>query len=174
MLPTALALTILMAAVADTRPMVLMTSDFENAAGIPRENRYPRCGGSNVSPELLWAVAPAAAKSFVVTMVDDTVTPHGWSHWLVVDIPPGVHELPRGVRVLPAPAKAIVSNFGDAFYDGPCPPPGSGMHHYRLTVWAMPVAHTTIAPDAKADQVIADLTKTALAHAAIGGWASPD
>jgi phosphatidylethanolamine-binding protein (PEBP) family uncharacterized protein len=63
----------------------------------------------------------------------------------------------------------VVSNFGEAAYDGPCPPAGSGVHHYRFTIWAMPAATTAIAPDAHADAVIAKLQAQALARAELTG-----
>jgi hypothetical protein len=71
------------------------------------------------------------------------------------------------VKALPPPARAVVSNFGDPGYDGPCPPPGSGVHHYQFTIWAMKAAKTDIGADAKAPAVIAALTAGSLAHATL-------
>ena len=148
--------------------MTLTSSDFNDGAALPVAHIYPRCGGQNVSPELSWSGAPAGTKSFVLTMIDLTVKPNGWSHWIVADLPVAATSLARGTKDLPAPAKALGSNFGDLFYDGPCPPPGTGTHRYEFTVWAMPSASTSIAPDAKASDVQAMLTKAALGHATIG------
>jgi hypothetical protein len=67
-------------------------------------------------------------KSFVLTMIDIDVKPDKWSHWVVVGLPATVKSLPRGATSLPGSAKAIVSNFGDAAYSGPCPPKGTGVH----------------------------------------------
>lgn len=79
--------------------------------------------------------------------------------------------LPANAATLPAPAKAVKSNFGDEAYDGPCPPQGSGVHHYQFTIWAMPTAHTTIQPDATAVTVLEQLKRTALASGALVGTA---
>ncbi len=152
--------------------MSIASADFPDGAAIPAAQIYPRCGGQNVSPGLSWSGAPAGTKSLVLTMIDVSVKPSGWSHWIVVDLPSGTTGLSRGVASLPAPAKVASSNFGDPYYDGPCPPNGTGLHRYAFTIWAMPVATTAIAPGAKADEVAATLAKTALAHAVLTGTAT--
>jgi Raf kinase inhibitor-like YbhB/YbcL family protein len=150
--------------------MELTSSDLAPSAQIAAAQIYPRCGVQNVSPALTWSGVPAGTKSLVLTMIDMDVKPADWSHWIVVDLPPSTTTLPRGTAHLPAGAKAIVSNFGDAFYDGPCPPNGTGVHHYRFTIWAMPSAKTEIANDAKANEVADKLAKTAFASASLTGF----
>lgn len=150
--------------------MTLSSTDIAPGAQIAAEHIYPRCGGQNISPGLSWSGAPAGTKSFVLTMIDIDVKPSQWSHWIVVDLPPLTTSLARGTATLPAPSRALASNFGDLFYDGPCPPTGSGVHHYQLTIWAMPSATTIIAPDAKATGVTTFLTSRALGKATLTGW----
>jgi len=147
--------------------MTLTSTDFKDGAALPTVHIYPRCGGQNVSPELSWRGAPAATRSFVLTAIDTSVKPSGWSHWIVADLPPSAVSLAHGTKTLPAPAKTLASNFGDLFYDGPCPPPGTGTHRYEFTIWAMPAANTAIAPDAKATDVMTTLSRSALDHATI-------
>lgn len=118
--------------------MTLTSADFKDGAALPVEHIYPRCGGQNVSPELSWGGAPAATDSYVLTMIDVSVKPNGWSHWIVIDLPKTATSLAHGLKTLPWPAHAIASNFGDKFYDGPCPPPGTGTHRYEFTIWAIP------------------------------------
>jgi Raf kinase inhibitor-like YbhB/YbcL family protein len=103
-------------------------------------------------------------------MIDIDVKPSRWSHWIVVDLPPAVTSLARGAPSLPRGASAVASNFGDRSYDGPCPPDGTGVHHYEITIWAMPGATTNIAPDAKASDVAAMLAARAIGHATLIGW----
>src|SRR6476660_9415961 len=98
--------------------MELTSGDIAPGAQIAAAQIYPRCGGQNVSPALAWSGAPAGTKSLVLTMIDMDVKPAYWSHWIVVDLPLSMTRLARGLAHLPAGAKAIVSNFGDAFYDG--------------------------------------------------------
>jgi phosphatidylethanolamine-binding protein (PEBP) family uncharacterized protein len=88
-----------------------------------------------------------------------------WSHWIVVGLPPTAGAFTGGARAMPSGAHGVSSNFGDLGYAGPCPPPGSGVHHYRFTIWAMPTAEVSIAADEKADALQARLAKTAIDHA---------
>ena len=150
--------------------MTLTSADVAPNQPIPAAQIYPRCGGQNVSPQLAWSGVPAGAKSLVLTMIDQDVKPALWSHWIVVDLPPSATGLPRGVKALPSDAAAVISNFGDAGYDGPCPPTGTGVHHYRFTIWAMPARQTAIAPDAKAYTLEAWLSRAALDKASLVGW----
>jgi Raf kinase inhibitor-like YbhB/YbcL family protein len=147
--------------------MQLTSTDLRPGAPMPIANVYPRCGGRNVSPALAWSGALKGTKSLVRTMIDLTPRPHQWSHWIVVGLPPSTGGLPRGVQALPAGARAIVGNFGDASYDGPCPPEGSGVHLYQISIWALPSAAPSIQADAPADAVGAMLAHTALDHASL-------
>jgi Raf kinase inhibitor-like YbhB/YbcL family protein len=150
--------------------MDLASSDIAPGARIAAAQIYPRCGGQNISPQLSWSSVPPATKSLVLTMIDTDVKPSQWSHWIVVDLPTQTKSLERGTAKLPGTARAIASNFGDPFYDGPCPPKGTGVHHYQITIWAMPAAATAIAPDAKATDVAAMLARLALGKATLTGW----
>jgi len=147
--------------------MTLTSQDLKDGAAAPIANLYARCGGQNVSPQLSWSGAPAATKSFVVTMLDVSVKPAGWSHWIVVGLPPSVTSLPRRAPALPPGARQIATNFGDAAYGGPCPPAGSGVHRYQVTVWAMGAQTPNIGPDARATEVAAALAGASLGHATL-------
>jgi Raf kinase inhibitor-like YbhB/YbcL family protein len=149
--------------------MTLSSTDIPAGASIPKAQIYPRCGGGNISPQLTWSAAPSATKSFVLTMIDVDVKPSQWSHWIVVDLPMNVNSLSRGAESLPGGAKALSSNFGDAAYAGPCPPKGTGVHHYQFTIWAMPTATISLAGDAKATDIAVQLSHQALDHASLTG-----
>ncbi|MBV9044289.1 MAG: YbhB/YbcL family Raf kinase inhibitor-like protein [Alphaproteobacteria bacterium] len=163
------ALVLTMAGPAAAAGLTISSSDFKDDGALPVVHNYPRCGGQNISPDLRWVNVPAAARSLVLTMIDTTPQPNGWSHWLVVDLAPSSTGLGRGIAQLPPGAKVVGSNFGDAFYDGPCPPPGTGVHRYEFTIWAMPGPATSIPANGPAKELSALLTKTALAHATITG-----
>jgi Raf kinase inhibitor-like YbhB/YbcL family protein len=154
--------------------MTVTSRDITPGAAIPKTHYYPRCGGTNSSPEIRWSAPPAAAKSLVFTMIDsDGDALRGWSHWLVVDLPTSTRGLPAHAVGLPAPAKGVKSNFGDDVYDGPCPPKGTGVHHYHFSIWAMPTATTEIPADATGMQVVEMLKKAALASGELVGTAEP-
>jgi Raf kinase inhibitor-like YbhB/YbcL family protein len=152
--------------------MILTSTDIRSGGVIPAAHIYPRCGGENTSPALSWSGVPDATKSFVLTMIDLDVKPAEWSHWIVVNLPASVKSLPRGATSLPGNAKAIVSNFGDAAYAGPCPPKGSGVHHYEFTIWALPTAEISLANDEKATTVTEFLSKRAIDRASLVGLVS--
>jgi len=120
--------------------MTLTSPALAEGAKISLEQVYTRCGGANVAPALSWRDAPPATKSFALTLIDEDVKPNLWSHWIVIDLPAATSSLAKGAT-LPSGARTLTSDFGDAAYDGPCPPAGSGVHHYRFTVWAMPERH---------------------------------
>ncbi|HXQ12041.1 MAG TPA: YbhB/YbcL family Raf kinase inhibitor-like protein [Caulobacteraceae bacterium] len=147
--------------------MQITSPDLKAGAPMPMANVYPRCGGRNISPALAWSGGPPGTKSLVLTIIDLTPPPHQWSHWIVVGLPPSATGLARGVRTLPAGAHAVAGNFGDAAYDGPCPPQGSGVHRYQITIWALPAAAPQIAPNGRADALGAMLAHTAIDHASL-------
>src|SRR6516162_6514956 len=129
------ALALLLALASPAAAFELKSPDIADGQRMSKAQVYTRCGGDNVSPALEWSGAPAGTKSFVLTMIDQSVSPSQWSHWVVVDLPANTTALAHNDS-LPDGAHGIVSNFGDANYDGPCPPIRTGLHHYRITIWA--------------------------------------
>lgn len=114
------------------------------------------CAGENKSPVLKWSGAPAGTRSFAVTMYDpDAPTGSGWWHWVVVNIPAGVLELPSnagavGGANLPAGASHVKVDFGFAGWGGTCPPQGDKPHRYIFTVYALKTDKLDLPPDATA------------------------
>jgi hypothetical protein len=149
--------------------MTLTSADIRPDGPIALQQVYTRCGGQNVSPEVVWSNAPPGTKSLVLTMIDLDVKPHQWSHWIVVDLPPTAGAIPHGATTLPGKAHAVANNHGVVGYAGPCPPKGSGVHHYRFTIWAMPTPAMTIAPDAQADTIAPSLARQAIGSASFVG-----
>lgn len=101
------------------------------------------CHGGNRSPALRWHDAPAGTKSFVVTMYDpDAPTGSGWWHWVVANLPADTDRLAAGAGnpggALPAGARPVAGDDGEAAYLGSCPPPGP-VHRYVFTVHALKV-----------------------------------
>lgn len=110
---------------------------FRNGGAIPR--KYSR-GGGNVSPPLSWQGAPAGTKSFVV-IIEDPDAPSGtFRHWAAYDISADRSGLPEDAGAKSGRFSQGVNDFGDAFYDGPQPPRGHGVHHYHFRLAALDVA----------------------------------
>lgn len=97
------------------------------------------CAGSNISPPLQWANAPAGVKSFAL-IADDPDAPAGtWVHWVLYNLPPAMmslaEDLPSSPE-LPDGSKQGVNDFGQPGYGGPCPPPGKP-HRYFFKIYAL-------------------------------------
>jgi Raf kinase inhibitor-like YbhB/YbcL family protein len=141
----------------------------------------PIAMSANRSPHLHWSGAPAGTLSFAVICHDpdvpsraDDVNQPGkvvpaslprvdFFHWVLIDIPGNVYELPAGADAdgivargkPPGPAQygcRGVNNYTEWFakdsemsgnyggYDGPCPPwNDERIHHYVFTVYALAV-----------------------------------
>ena len=134
------------------------------------------CAGGNKSPHLAWSGAPAGTKSFAVTCFDpDAPTGSGFWHWLVINIPANVTELPldagqRSSSKLPNGALATRTDFGAPGYGGPCPPPGDHPHRYLFTVFAVGAESLQAAADTSAAVIGFQLHFNTLAKAAIMGF----
>jgi Raf kinase inhibitor-like YbhB/YbcL family protein len=106
----------------------------------PIPQKFWGCTSAGVSPQLSWEGAPAATKSYVVTMFDpDAPTGSGFWHWVAWDIPASTHSLPTGAT-LPSGAVNGENDGGTLGYTGPCPPVGDRTHHYHITVVALDVS----------------------------------
>ncbi len=133
------------------------------------------CGGGNKSPQLRWEEAPAGAKSFALTCFDpDAPTGSGFWHWVVVNIPPDVTELPPDAGnpasgKLPAGALQVRTDFGKPGYGGPCPPQGDHPHRYLFTVHAVSMDKLPVTADTAAAVVGFYLNFNTLAKASLMG-----
>lgn len=133
------------------------------------------CAGGNVSPHLHWEGAPAGVKSFAVTCYDpDAPTGSGFWHWIVVNIPPDVNDVPLGAGDpaggnLPAGVMNIRNDTGQPGYAGPCPPEGDHPHRYIFTVFAVSTETLPVTEDASAAVVGFNLHFTTLEKATLMG-----
>ena len=139
------------------------------------DQRYlaKECGGQNVSPALSWIDVPAGTKSFVLTLFDrDALEGFGWWHWQVFKIPPTATGLPedagaKGNKNLPKGAIQGNADLGSPGYLGPCPPKGSGPHHFVFTLYALKSAKPDIEAGASPGMIVADTMRGSLGSATV-------
>jgi Raf kinase inhibitor-like YbhB/YbcL family protein len=134
--------------------LTLSSADVKQGGMVAAEQVFNGfgCTGPNVSPQLAWTGAPAATKSFVLTVYDpDAPTGSGWWHWVVYDIPASATGLSKGAGsgqgTLPEGAKQGRTDFGAPGYGGPCPPPGKP-HRYVFSLYALKVEHLEVPAEA--------------------------
>jgi Raf kinase inhibitor-like YbhB/YbcL family protein len=130
----------------EAQMLTISSPAFEAGGMIPVEYAATAVpGGENISLPYEWRGAPAATKSFALTIVDLNPVAHSWVHWMVTGIPPDTTSLPRGAsrRAMPLGSIEHPNTSGGRGYDGPDPPVGSGRHEYRATIYALDIA----APD---------------------------
>jgi Raf kinase inhibitor-like YbhB/YbcL family protein len=109
--------------------LTVTSSAFTEGAPLPAANT---CVGAGTAPALAWAGDARGATAFAV-VVDDPDAPGGtFTHWVVLDLPPGASSL---ADPPPAGAHQAQNSTGQPGWTPPCPP--SGTHHYRFTVYGL-------------------------------------
>ncbi|HEY3638644.1 MAG TPA: YbhB/YbcL family Raf kinase inhibitor-like protein [Rhizomicrobium sp.] len=151
----------------------LTSPDFANGAKLSLAQVNSRCGGRNGSPALRWSGAPPKTKSYALTVFDpDAGGGAGFWHWLIFDIPANASQLPEGAgsgKGLSQGIKQIANDFGGPGYGGACPPPGSGIHHYQFTLYALGIANLPAGIDSSSSGLAAYFKSHALATAVLTG-----
>lgn len=124
-------------------PLTLSSAAFADGEAIPQ--RYTR-DGENVSPPLRWSGIPDGTKSFVLVMEDPDAPRGTFGHWAVFNIDPDTDGFPEAEGGKPGPdaLRQGENDFGNAYYDGPEPPPGHGLHHYHFRLAALDVPNLDV------------------------------
>lgn len=167
----------------------------------------PFATSDNVSPKITWSDAPLGTKSFAlichdpdVPSVADDVNQAGklvpsdlprvdFYHWVLVDIPSSVNELPEGIASQGITARGKEcgktevgitgkNSYTDWFagdpdmegvygsYDGPCPPWNDSIkHRYFFTVYALDVEALGLSGDFSGGDVLQAMEGHVLAKA---------
>lgn len=168
-------------------------------------------GGPNRSPHVRWSHIPSGTKSLALIMHDPDVpsvpddvnqegrtVPHDlprvdFYHWVLVDIPPDITQLPAGMDsdgVTPrgkSPGKVDygvrgVNNYTDWFagdpdmegtyggYDGPCPPwNDERLHQYHITLYALDTETLGLSGNFGGPDALAKMEEHIIARASWGG-----
>jgi Raf kinase inhibitor-like YbhB/YbcL family protein len=165
------------APVVEAASFTLTSTAFKNNGAIAPKYSFNQmgCTGENVSPPLEWKNPPAGTKSFALMVHDpDAPTGSGWWHWVVYNIPADTTALPEGAgaadgHALPKGTVQGNTDFGKPGWGGPCPPPGSGKHHYNFTLFALKVDKIDVPPGASPAMVGFNVSANKLGQAKLTG-----
>ena len=147
----------------------LTSEDVQNGEPMDAAHAHGSTGGDNVSPHLAWSGFPAETKSFVVTCFDpDAPTGSGFWHWVLVNLPADVTELPRGTTGDDLRGGFTVRNdYGEHGFGGAAPPAGDRPHRYVFAVHALDVERLDVTPESTPAYVGFNLAFHTLARATI-------
>jgi Raf kinase inhibitor-like YbhB/YbcL family protein len=115
---------------AAVRALALSTTAFEPGGPIPVEYT---CDGANVSPPLAWGSVPEGTVELALVVTDNDA--NGFVHWVIAQLDKTTQALAIGV--VPEGAVEAKNSAGSVGWTGPCPPNGSGPHHYVFTLYAL-------------------------------------
>ncbi|MGV7093080.1 YbhB/YbcL family Raf kinase inhibitor-like protein [Siccibacter turicensis] len=121
---------------------MLQSPDFADNAMLEKRfagnaENNPNCTGENNSPTLVWSHAPQGTKSYALILHDpEGAKGLGVTHLVAYNIAPtstgfAANDLRDGKGYTGGK-----NSPGNLRYHGPCPPPGSGAHHYVYTLIA--------------------------------------
>lgn len=130
----------------------------------------PNCTGANVSPALQWSNPPAATRSFALLLFDPQGRNGlGVSHQVAYGIAAAAAGFKQGALEA---ADGFVGGKGSAgrtVYYGPCPGPGSGLHHYVFTLIATDLEPGALEPGLTAQQLSDKLAGHAIGATSLVG-----
>jgi Raf kinase inhibitor-like YbhB/YbcL family protein len=151
------------ASTAEPGTFSLSSPAFADNTPIPAEYS---CKGRNVPPTLRWQNIPSGTASLALVLDDPDASSGLYVHWVVTGIPPSTTEINDGQ--LPQGTTVGLNSGGMTQYSGPCPPSGSGVHHYHFQLYALSGA-LDLAPTTPARQAAQNIANAATAHAELVG-----
>ncbi|MBI2008878.1 YbhB/YbcL family Raf kinase inhibitor-like protein [Candidatus Saccharibacteria bacterium] len=110
----------------------LFSQVFRDGAAIPVQYT---CKGQNVNPPLNIVDVPDGAKSLALIIHDPDAVGGDFVHWTAWDISASAETI--AVNSVPAGTVQGINSAGRAGYMGPCPPAGTGTHHYIFELYAL-------------------------------------
>jgi Raf kinase inhibitor-like YbhB/YbcL family protein len=111
------------------KSMEVTSPSFKNGGFIPL---IYTCEGENINPAISIDNFPSETKSFVLIVEDPDAVKGTFDHWLIWNLEPG-----KNISENSAPGVEGKNGLGKTGYLGPCPPPGTGVHHYHFKVYAL-------------------------------------
>ncbi len=90
------------------------------------------CTGKSINPPIVVKNLPEKTVSIALIIEDPDATKGTFDHWIIWNIKPG-EEIHEGT----APGTEGKNGSGGIGYTGPCPPIGTGIHHYYFKLFAL-------------------------------------
>jgi Raf kinase inhibitor-like YbhB/YbcL family protein len=118
--------------------LTLTSQSIENNTLIKSDFICSMQHGGNQSPHMSWKDIPKNTQSFLLVAHDPDAKPKGYVHWLVYIDNPTTSQLQ--VNQKPSAKDDVVYALNDNHannYFGPCPPKGTGVHHYNFVLYAL-------------------------------------
>ncbi|MBI3544060.1 MAG: YbhB/YbcL family Raf kinase inhibitor-like protein [Deltaproteobacteria bacterium] len=149
--------------------MRLTSSTFQMNGEIPKRHSGE---GDDLSPPLEWSDIPGGTREFAI-ICEDPDAPvragkeHPFVHWTIYNLSPNVSSLPEGLPAfermeLPVRADQGINSMGNVGYNGPMPPEGHGVHHYRFTLYALDI-ELALPPRARKEELVQAMSGHVLA-----------
>ncbi len=102
---------------------------FEDKGHIPI--RYS-CMGKNINPPIAVHNLPEGTRSLALVIEDPDAAKGTFDHWVTWNISPD-----GNIEEGSSPGTEGRNGSGGTGYTGPCPPSGTGVHHYRFLLYAL-------------------------------------
>ena len=116
----------------ESGPLVLTSPAFADGQSLPL--RYT-CEGEGIAPSLHIEGIPEGTRTLALVL-DDLSAPSGhFVHWILWDLPLTAGDIPEGE--LPPGTVVGTTSAKAVGYFPACPPPGSGLHRYVFTLYAV-------------------------------------
>ncbi|MGF6566736.1 YbhB/YbcL family Raf kinase inhibitor-like protein [Kosakonia cowanii] len=129
----------------------------------------PNCTGENLSPALVWSNAPTNTQSFALIVHDpEGARGLGVTHLVAYNISPSTAGFAQNALRDGKGFTGGKNTPGNFRWHGPCPPPGSGAHHYTFTLIATSLP-PTLEEGLTREELFSKLKGNALAAAGLIG-----
>ncbi len=119
---------IIMTAIA-VLPLKVTSPSFKANSTIPE---VYTCAGKNIHPALSIGNMPKGTRTLALILEDPDASKGTFDHWVTWNIPPS-GTIDEGVSV----GIEGRNGGGSNGYTGPCPPAGTGVHHYHFHIYSL-------------------------------------
>jgi Raf kinase inhibitor-like YbhB/YbcL family protein len=129
--------------------------------------------GKDMSVPLSWSGGPQNTKSYAIFMYDLNPIAKNYVHWAVINIPSNINEIKEGASMtlnMPKGAIELTNSSGRFGYAPPCPPANTGVHQYKLILYALSTNRLTLSAPTTIKKFQAALEGNVLASSELSGY----